>query len=1167
MLPNVGFYGDNTMSLKNRAMIIVVFTISVLLIISLYAVIKYNQREIKNITSIYDKMIHKIYNVAISHLPSFYMGGMGQLLKAERIREILAEEDKETLRQLTLRFSDSFNRRTPYLREINYFSQKNRPILRIYNTKEPGYKPVSINPMLTVVNKTGKGHNDFVVKESGIAYRLLKPVFYKSKPIGVLEFVVDPRHFSTSLGEILDVESTIIIEAGRLLKAAKNLKLEKIGNYYLLNRDELFQDILKAMNMGKAHQEISVNNRTYIVHNTIGLMNNHNETVAKILAVQDITPIKKKINNSIFQVIIISIAGLVIILIILYRSFGKLVDKIVERDNQLQTINEELEEEIVERKAAEDELIIHQDNLEKLVAEGTRELKIKSQEIEASETKFRTITTSVRDAIIMVDSDGKVSFWNKSAERIFGYSAEEAQGKELYKLIVPDDHIPENVEAFEIFRKAGEEKVVEEIFELEARRKNNDLFPIEITTATVNIQGKLSTAAVIRDITVRKKGERERQVLSSVVEQSSVTILITDTEGIIEFVNPKFTEVTGYTREEALGKNPNILNSNTHKQEFYKDLWDTIKAGKDWDGELLNKKKNGELYWDSSWISPIKDSKGKITHFVAIKEDITQRKQMESELLKAKKSAEAASRSKSEFLANVSHELRTPMNAIIGMTELMLDTKITKEQQEYLNIVQRSSNSLLSLLNDILDLSKIEAGRLVLEPISFSLRKSLGNTAKTLSVQAHKKELELVYYIDSEVPDLLIGDVGRLRQIIVNLIGNSIKFTKKGEIVLKIDVLEEFPDDTVILHFLISDTGIGIPQDKVEAIFEKFSQADTSTTRKFGGSGLGLAISSKLVSLMEGIIWAESPSTFPHFSKTGPGSTFHFTTFFKIDRSASDAGRLVDIKKLEGVPLLIVDDNETNRRFLQETLSKYGLVPETAGSGREALRLLEKESFRLLILDYQMPVMDGYTVLEKVRKELGLDIPVILLSSGIRSEELDRFIRMGISTHFFKPIDTGDLLEAIMIALGLKAGEEKEAPSVAKVEALRKAGKEVNILVAEDNYINQRLIRRLLEKRGHTVDIAENGKEAVEMFKHGLLQPGNQYSVILMDIQMPIMDGIEATREIRKTDENIPIIALTAHAMKGDKSKFLSEGMNDYISKPVKKTFLYEILDKYISRE
>jgi CheY-like chemotaxis protein len=317
---------------------------------------------------------------------------------------------------------------------------------------------------------------------------------------------------------------------------------------------------------------------------------------------------------------------------------------------------------------------------------------------------------------------------------------------------------------------------------------------------------------------------------------------------------------------------------------------------------------------------------------------------------------------------------------------------------------------------------------------------------------------------------------------------------------------------------------------------------------------------------MDGIIWAESPATFPHFSKSGAGSTFHFTAVLDIDRKSQDMRKPIDVKKLKGLPVLVVDDNKTNRQFLYEVLSKYGLEPETAESGKEALRLLEEKSFQLLILDYQMPEMDGGTVLEKVRAGKHSDMPVILLSSGIRSEEIDRFIRLGISAHFFKPVNSRELIEAIMVAMGYETDEEEVSPFV-ESDLEGENLNEVRVLVAEDNPINQRLIKQLLEKRGHRVDIAENGKRVVEKFKQQLEDPGNPYHLILMDIQMPEMDGIKATRKIRKIDKTIPIIALTAHAMKGDKAKFLSEGMNDYISKPIKKTFLFEILDKYISRD
>ncbi len=873
--------------------------------------------------------------------------------------------------------------------------------------------------------------------------------------------------------------------------------------------------------------------------------------------------------TSLFLVIersVLAIGGLLAIFGALYISLESLVGKVFQRDERLQVMNEALEKEIVKRKRVEEELSIHRDYLEGLITEGTKELEIKNQEIEASEKKFRTITASIQDAIIMIDEAGAVSFWSQSAHHIFGYKADEIQGELLFQRIVPQPGNAENVAAFKIFKETHKEEMVEEIVEVEAIRRNGEIFPIEIRFSVVNIQGALNTVAVVRDVTRKKEKDKEIQVLSSAVEQSSVGIMITDTDGMILYVNPRFTVVTGYSREEVLGKTPNFLNSNLHPREFFKDLWDTICSGKEWSGEFQNRKKNGEVYWDSTLISPILGSRGNITHFVAIKEDITERKRMESQLIAAHKAAEAASRSKSEFLANMSHELRTPMNAIIGMTELALDLTVTNEQQEYLKIVQHSSHSLLNLLNDILDLSKIEAGKLLLEPVPFNLHRTLGESAKTLAVQAHKKGLELVYYIDSEVPSNLIGDMGRLRQVIVNLIGNSIKFTQEGEIVLKVGVMEEEPEkNKILLHFLISDTGIGIPEEKVGTIFEKFSQADTSTTRKYGGSGLGLTISSRLVQLMEGLIWVDSPATFPHFIENDNGSTFHFTASFEIHRETPrESGKCPDLDFLKGVPVLIVDDNQTNRRFLQEVLTKYGLEPQTSGSGAEALELLEKEKYELLILDYQMPEMDGAMVLRDVRETLQLDLPVVLLSSGFQAEVLEKLRDLKIFAHLYKPVNSSELMGAIASAMGCEEGFP-----VGGFEAgdTLEGGEGVHILVAEDNRINQQLIKRLLEKRGHRVDMADNGSEAVELFRKYSESGSNPYRVIFMDIQMPVMDGIKATREIREIDQSIPIIALTAHAMKGDKLKFLGAGMNDYISKPIKKAFLFETLDKYINRE
>ena len=853
--------------------------------------------------------------------------------------------------------------------------------------------------------------------------------------------------------------------------------------------------------------------------------------------------------------------ALIILIVISYRNFAKMAGKVNEQDNQLQDIKRELDHKTRQHKAMEKESDMYRDYLENYMLEGALELQAQSQVIEANERKFQTITSSIRDAIIMSDEEGKVSFWNKSAERIFGYSTEEMQGNELYKIIVPQD-------CMQLLKKRGEENYLEDIIELEVLHKNGHLFPVEITLSVVKIGQKPNIIAVIRDVTYRKEAERERRILSSAVEQSSVVIVITDTNGIIEYVNPKFIEITGYSREEALGKNPSILSSGIHTKEFYKGLWDTINAGKNWCGEFCNKKKNSELYWESSQICPIKDSNEKISHYVAFKEDVTLRRQMELDLVNAQKAAEAANESKSEFLANMSHELRTPMNAIIGMTELVLDTRITDEQHEYLSMISQASHSLLGLLNDILDLSKIEAGKLILEPIPFKLRESIAEIARVQGLDAHKKNLELIYYIDSEIPEHLIGDMCRLRQIIVNLIHNSIKFTEYGEIILKIEMAEKLPDNKLKLHFLVSDSGIGMPQNRLTTIFEKFFQGDTSITRKYGGSGLGLAITSSFVKFMNGNIWAESPATFPHFNKKGPGSTFHFTAVFDIDKSISEGKKITDTNKLKGLQLLIVDDNKTNRRFLKEIFWKYGLEPEESSSGQEALQRLKEKTFQLVILDYQMPEMDGGKVLEILRKELGSNMPVILISSGIKNKEMNYLKQLGISAHFLKPVNSRELIGTIAVTMGYEKDIKKIRPTVKENEnrELRKNQKKIHILVAEDNLINQKLIKRLLEKVGHTVDIANDGQEALEKFNCNIKesnQSAHRYDIIFMDIQMPVMDGVQAAIEIRKRDPYVPIIALTAYAMKGDESKFLSKGMNDYISKPIKKSLLFELMDKY----
>ena len=760
-------------------------------------------------------------------------------------------------------------------------------------------------------------------------------------------------------------------------------------------------------------------------------------------------------------------------------------------------------------------------------------------------------------------------------------------------------------------------------------------------------------------------------------------MVITNANGDIEYVNPKFMAVTGYTQEEVIGKNPRILKSDKNPPELYVQLWKTIIAGQEWRGEFLNKKKNGELYWEFASISPIHNAQGFISHYVAVKEDIsdrkmteealgaserryrelvenspgficmhdlngvllsanpaaaaalgyeqvemvgrnladflatpskpfisqyldqvrqepsargsmsvrtsggmeriwlfhsvrfeepgkppytighavdiTERKRAEEVLQQSKQAAEAATQAKSEFLVNMSHEIRTPLNAVIGMTDLVLETPLSAEQREDLGIVKSSAESLLSLLNDILDFSKIEAGKLDLERIEFNLRENLGDTMKALALRARQNGLGLTYHVPPEVPERLIGDPGRLRQLILNLVGNAIKFTPQGEIVVRVEN-EKPADEDATLHFSVSDTGIGIPPEKQKAIFSAFTQADASTTREYGGTGLGLAICSQLARLMGGRIWVESTP--------GVGSNFHFIARFGMAQQPDLRLVLEGMNELEGCPVLIVADNATDRQILMELLAERRMKALAVSGASEAKEVLQQAEgsgtpYRLVLWDTKMPQLDGSAFPKQLREDPRHSrIPIIMLSPGLGRDDALRARELGVAACLSKPVKHSDLLETISEALhkprssGIQL-EKPVAPSLAQREELR-------ILLVEDNVTNQMVTCRLLKKQGHTVTVANNGKEALTAVEQ--LGPDG-FDVILMDIQMPVMDGFQTTAALRAMEQtrhrHVPIIAMTAHAMAGDRERCLAAGMDEYPSKPFRVNDLLGLLGRF----
>ena len=668
----------------------------------------------------------------------------------------------------------------------------------------------------------------------------------------------------------------------------------------------------------------------------------------------------------------------------------------------------------------------------------------------------------------------------------------------------------------------------------------------------------IGTFGISRDVTEHKRAEarlaRERDLLKTIIDNIPDLIFIKDRAGRFVAVNAAMLRVLDVKSEtDVIGKTDFDFSPPELAANYVADDQLVMRSGEPMiDQEEVAPDPAGNEVWLLTTKVPLRDEKSHVMGLVGIGRDITNRKRAEQELLAAKEAADSANRAKSDFLANMSHEIRTPMNAIIGMTELVLDTRLTQSQRDYLSMVRESGESLLTVINDILDFSKIEAGKLDLDNTLFDLRESLGDTMKSLALRAHNKSLELAFRVEPDVPRALFGDVGRLRQIVVNLVGNAIKFTERGEVVVDVRCVVQTAD-AAKCHITVRDTGIGIPEEKLSSVFEEFEQVDSSTTRRFGGTGLGLAISSRLVELMGGKIWVEST--------VDQGSEFHFNVEFALGDEAELERPIQNPVVVGGTPVLVVDDNATNRLILEEMLNNWGMKPTLVDNATSALESLhnaaaEGTPFRLLLSDVNMPNSDGFMLAEWIRNDPSIaDIAIIMLTSSGRPGDAERRDKLGVVASLLKPAKQSEIFDAIVRALGVSGPEDDPWQQVVQ-EKTYKLGK-LRVLLAEDNIVNQKLAQGVLHRQGHEVVIANNGREAIDALHQ------SDFDIVLMDVQMPEIDGFEATQSIRKaeqlTGKHQLIIAMTAHAMSGDRELCLEAGMDEYVSKPIR---VNELLDK-----
>jgi two-component system sensor histidine kinase/response regulator len=793
------------------------------------------------------------------------------------------------------------------------------------------------------------------------------------------------------------------------------------------------------------------------------------------------------------------------------------------------------------------------------------ERKLAEEALRESEQMFKSTLEDAPDGIYISDLTGNFILGNRRCEEIIGYKREELIGRNFLELnLLAEDELIKaagllqaNIEG----RSTGPD-------EFNLIRKDGSKIPVEINTSLIKRYGEAVALAFVRDITKRKQAEDAFKK-----SEEKFRTLVGNVPGIVYrceanapwrmlHINDVVFEITGRKAADFLeGKIKWADIIVPYDLEFVeKKVSEGVEKNISYEIEYRISGADGGIRWVWEAGKCSYDEKGTPLYIDGVILDVTQRKIIEAELEYARDTAEAATRAKSEFLSNMSHEIRTPMNAIIGLTYLALQTGLTAKQREYLTRIHDSAGNLLGIINDILDFSKIEAGRIELENIEFSFDSMLAEISNIVSKQAEDKGIEYVFDIDSHIPAKLTGDPLRLKQVLINLTGNAIKFTEKGEVVLRAELVKKtaFNGETrARIKFIVSDTGIGLKPEEIERLFESFTQADSSITRRFGGTGLGLTISRKLVNLMGGEIEVESVY--------GRGSSFSFSVDFNVTKEWDDSMAIPSF--IQGSRALIVDDNESVRDIMEAYLTRFGFTVTVASDGYQAIRILEEESipFSLALIDWKMPGLDGIQTLEKIRSDEKIsEVPPVIMVSGYTDEVDNLFAQEhGVSGFLKKPMSRSDLFDVIMEVMGQKSDKPDKMirPSIdSEIFEKLKGGR---VLLVEDNVINQQVASEILKSAGMLVKIAGNGKKALKALEE------DSFDIVLMDVQMPEMDGIEATRIIRKDDKNrnLPIIAMTAHAMSGDRERFLEAGMNDHTPKPIDPESFFATLAKWINRQ